>query len=124
MIEKCVLCLALKNEKSKYLYEDEDIAILPTKTMKGHRKRVMIISKKHISYDRMKSREKTHLSFFIGFCKRYFDEEPTFALCEPTYATIKDHWHLIACDWFGEEDIKQLHYTPHKAISTNVEWKP
>ena len=58
------------------------------------------------------------------FCKTFFDEEPTFALCEPTYASIKGHWHRVACDWKGEEDLEKLHYTEHRAIATKVKYEP
>jgi len=84
----------------------------------------MIVSKDH------NVRETSYItrflrSKFIDFCKNYFDEEPTFALVDSTYASIPEHWHVIACDWYATpEEMKQLHYTPHKAISTKVEWKP
>jgi len=120
---ECKLCKALKNEKDKYLYEDEEIVILPTKNMKQHNKRIMIISKEHIE-EPAPFYSDAWLAKFILFCKDYFDEEPTFALCQPTYATIPDHWHRIACDWKGNEDIEQLHYTPHVALKTKVRWRP
>lgn len=119
----CKLCNALKNEKDKYLYEDNDIVILPTKTKKGHHKRIMIISKDHnMNNDNLAT--KFFLIDFVDFCKDYFNEEPTFTLVESTYASIPNHWHRIACDWFGTpKEIKQLHYTPHQSISTNKEWE-
>jgi len=121
---KCKLCNALENEKDKYLYEDEFCVILPTKNMKGHHKRVMIVSKEHDVKDG-DSLTRFLIVRFIKFCEEYFDEEPTFALVEPTYASIPDHWHIIACDWFGTpEEMQQLHYTPHQALPTKVEWKP
>jgi len=120
--EDCPLCKALKKEKDKYLYEDENIVILPTKNMKGHNKRIMVLIKHHRMFT---SNESEYLKVFIEFCKKYFDEEPTFALCEPTYASVRGHWHRIACDWHGtDKEIKQLHYTPHQSIKTKVEWKP
>ena len=120
----CPLCKALMNEKDKFLYEDEYAVILPTKNMKGHRKRIMVVTKKH-NVNEESSIAKLIIEKFIGFCKIYFDEEPTFALCEPTYASIKDHWHRIACDWNGtEKEIEQLHYTPHVAIQTELRWQP
>jgi len=120
---KCKLCLALENEKDKYLFEDDECVILPTKNMKGHNKRIMIVSKDHYVTDNSFI-SKILLTRFIAFCKEYFDEEPTFALCQSTYATIPDHWHRIACDWKGNEDIEQLHYTPHVALKTKVRWRP
>jgi len=120
---KCKLCKALEKEKDKYLYEDDDIVVLPTKNLKGHNKRIMAISKEHVKNPSHLDEDEWIL-IFIQFCKGYFDEEPTFALCESTYATIPNHWHKIACDWKGNEDIKQLHFTPHRAINTYVRWNP
>jgi len=119
---KCKLCEAIKNEKPIFMFED--YIIVSTKNMKGHHKRIMIISKGH-QKDLTPIENQHVMSVFTLFCQNYFDEEPTFALVDSTYASIPDHWHRIACDWFGTpEEIKQLHYTPHQAIKTKKEWKP
>jgi len=111
------MCDILKREKKEFLYEDKQCFIVKTKNMKGHKKRVMIVSKEH-SKTLDRTIEKRLLGFFVVWCKSYFDE-PTFALVEPTYATHPEHWHRIACDWNGtKKEIKQLHYTPHIAYST------
>ena len=125
-MHKCALCKALKKEKDKFVYEDEYVVYLPTKNMKGHHKRLMVSIKDHISYDEINPiLEEKIITNFITFCKGYFDEEPTFALCESTYCTIPKHWHLVACDWFGyPEEVQQLHYTPHESISTFKKWEP
>jgi len=123
-MKDCPLCKAIKEEKDKILYEDNEIIILPTKYKKGHHKRIMAISTKH-SPELSPLLEEMSLQHFIKFCKNYFDEEPTFALVEPTYATVPEHWHRIACDWFTTpKERKQLNYTPHQAIQTKVKWKP
>jgi hypothetical protein len=120
---KCALCQAVKNEKNKYLYEDNWCVIIPTKNKKGHHKRIMIVSKDH-NVKEGQSLTRFLTSMFITFCINYFDEEPTFALVESTYASVPEHWHKIACDWYATpEELKQLHYTPHRAIKTNVRWE-
>lgn len=122
----CNLCDALQKEKDKILFQNHDIFVIPTKDMKGHHKRIMVISKKHLSYNQVPNRKSLQwVSELIKFSMKYFDEEPTYALCESTYCTIPDHWHKIACDWFGtSEEITQLHYTSHIACPTEVKWKP
>jgi len=122
----CPLCKALQKEKDKYLYEASNFVILPTKKMKGHHKRIMIVYKTHVSYKNLqKEIECILINKFIQFSKKYFDEEPTFALVESTYATIPEHWHMIACDWFATpKEREQLNYTPHQSIKTKVKWKP
>jgi len=124
MSKECVLCKALEKEKKKFLFENERIVILPTKNMKGHHKRIMIITKEHVATPHIVL-QRSYLRVFREFCKEYFDEQPTYALVESTYATIPGHWHKIACDWYGtEKEKKQLLYTPHQALKTNVGWKP
>jgi len=118
-MRECKLCQAIKNELP--LYEDKNFVILHTKNMKGHHKRIMIVYKKHLK--RIPD-EKACLRKFKEFCYGYFNEEPTYALVEGTYASIPNHWHKIACDWFGKEDDKQLKYTPHSALQTKVKWEP
>jgi hypothetical protein len=44
-MSECPLCRALKNEKDKILFQDDDVTILPTKDTYGHKKRIMVISK-------------------------------------------------------------------------------
>ena len=119
---KCKLCEAVKKEKPIFAFEE--YVILSTKNMKGHHKRIMLVSREH-KKSLAPIEERHVMDIFTIFCQHHFDEEPTFALVESTYASIPDHWHKIACDWFGtEEEIKQLHYTPHIAIKTKVGWKP
>jgi len=125
-MKDCALCKALKNEKDKYLYEDTELVFLPTKNKKGHHKRIMVITKEHMKAPPDEIYEDLWIDDFISFCKQYFNEEPTFVLCESTYSSIPDHWHLIACDWLSddEKEMKQLFYTPHRAIPTKVKWAP
>lgn len=122
----CPLCKALQNEKDKFIHEEKDMVILSTKYMKGHHKRIMLIPKRHIPYEKVSKIEDRNWSVrFIAFCRDYFDEEPTFAICGNDFCTVPDHFHIIACDWFGApEEIQQLHYTSHVAIKTKVTWKP
>ena len=114
---ECPLCRAIINEE--ILYQDGNIIVLETKGLKCHNKRIMAILVDHET-NISPLCELVYLNSFVEFCKDYFDEEPTFALVDSTYATIKDHWHRIACDWKGVEDLCQLLYTPHKAIQTNI----
>ena len=121
--ESCPLCQALINETDRFIKETSLYVILPTKSLKGHHKRVMIVLKSHLKDTR---HHAVVLREFKEFCKEYFDEEPTCAICEPKYATIPDHWHIIACDWLTDDpkEAQQLKYTPHRAIETNKEWRP
>jgi hypothetical protein len=80
----------------------------------------------HIPYSKVNPHQlKRWAEPFHKFCVDYFDEEPTFALVNPDFCSIPDHWHMIACDWFGTpEELQQLHYTTHNAFRTKVKWSP
>ena len=121
--ENCPLCQALLKERHLFLKETDLYVILPTKTLKGHKKRIMVLLKSHLPDTRYHC---VIMREFEEFCKEYFCDEPTCAICESTYATIPDHWHRLACDWdtTDKKELQQLMYTPHKAIKTNKEWKP
>jgi len=123
---KCRLCEIPSDPTENILFENSLYYIVETKKMKGHHKRIMVVTKKHISYEAINPQLVQKIMIkFISFCKTYFDEQPTFALVESTHATLPDHWHKVACDWFATpEELEQLHFTPHIAISTNVQWKP
>lgn len=125
-MENCKLCEALKNEKDKIIWETNDFIVLPTKDMKGHHKRVMLVTKEHIPYDKVRKVQLINWSIrFTAFCREYFDEEPTFAIVGNDYCSIPEHYHVIACDWFGTpEELQQLHYTQHTAVRTKVVWEP
>jgi hypothetical protein len=117
-MSSCRLCDVIKNEDP--LYEDDECIIVNTRFMKGHHKRVMIISKAHYSnLDAPEDLAQRLMQTLIRFGKPYFDEEPTFAICEPTYCSIPEHWHRIASDWIGP-DVYWVNYTPHIAVSTNT----
>jgi len=117
-LEECRLCRIINNENDKFLYEDEFVIIVPTNKMKGHKKRIMIVSKSHLDNN---IEITTFEDIFRKYCYEYFDEEPTCIIASPEYATITNHWHRIACDWIGE-DMLQCWYTPHLAIKTKGKW--
>jgi hypothetical protein len=92
----CPLCnLDLKKEK-KY-YEDECFIILKTKTAKGHRERIMIIYRQHRHTIPQKAYEHA-LDTLTRIGKRIFSYTPKFVIMDTTFATINDHWHLVATD--------------------------
>jgi len=103
----CPLCeLDLKNEK--IYYEDESFIVLRTKTLKGHRERVMIVYKKHEHTIPYKAYEHAlHILSNIG--RKVFSYTPKFVIMDTTFATINDHWHLVATDLDPKsEDFDQV----------------
>ena len=103
----CPLCeLDLKNEK--IYYEDESFIVLRTKTLKGHRERVMIVYKKHEHTIPYKAYERA-LDILSKIGRKVFSYTPKFVIMDTTFATINDHWHLVVSDLDPKsEDFDQI----------------
>jgi hypothetical protein len=103
----CPLCeLNLKEEKV-YL-EDETFLVLRTKKLKGHRERVMIVHKRHEHEPSYKAVERA-LDILTKMGRRLFSYTPKFVIMDSTFATINDHWHLVASDLDPKsEDFDQI----------------
>ncbi len=103
----CPLCeLAL--EKEKIYYEDKSFIVLRTKTLKGHRERIMIVSRQHEHTIPYKAYEHA-LDLISKIGRKVFSYTPKFAILDTTFATINDHWHLVATDLDPKsEDFNQI----------------
>jgi hypothetical protein len=92
----CPLC-NLDLEKEKKYYEDQSFIVLKTKTAKGHRERIMIIYKRHEHTIPQNAYERA-LDVLTEIGKTAFSYTPKFVIMDTTFATINDHWHLVATD--------------------------
>lgn len=91
----CPLCeLDLKKEKA--YFEDGSFVVLRTKDMKGHRERIMIVYKQH-QHTISRSAYERALDI-LSKVGRVFSYTPKFVIMDTTFATINDHWHLVATD--------------------------
>ena len=107
MMIECPLC-KLDLTKEKIFYEDDSFIILRTKTLKGHKERIMIVIKPHIhSLSMMEVDVALGLLERIG--RRAFNYTTKFVIMDSTFATIQEHWHLVATDLDPEtEDFEQI----------------
>jgi hypothetical protein len=103
----CPLCeLNLKEEK--VYFEDDTFLVLRTKKLKGHKERVMIVYKRHEHELPNKAVERA-LDILTKIGRRLFSYTPKFVIMNSTFATIKDHWHLVASDLDPKsEDFDQI----------------
>jgi hypothetical protein len=92
----CSLCNLDLTKEKKY-YEDQSFMVLKTKTAKGHRERIMIIYKRHEHTIPQNAYEHA-LDVLTGIGKTVFSYTPKFVIMDTTFATINDHWHLVATD--------------------------
>jgi len=95
-MDGCRLCeLNLKDEL--VYYEDDYIAILQTKDMKGHKERLMVINKEHVTDVSWKFFRHT-MKKTIEIGKKVFSYTPKFIIMDSTFSIIKLHWHLVCTD--------------------------
>jgi hypothetical protein len=117
----CPLCeLNLKEEKVHF--ENDSFIVLETKKLKGHRKRIMIVYKRH--EHELPYRAVEHaLDVLTKIGRKLFSYTPKFVIMDSTFATINDHWHLVATDLDPKsEDFDQILATRWiKVIDNTVE---
>jgi len=103
----CPLC-NLDLEKEKKYYEDKSFIILRTKTVKGHKERIMIVYRRHEHTVPQKAYEHA-LDRLSEIGRQVFAYTPKFVIMDTTFATINDHWHLVATDLDpASEDFNQI----------------
>ncbi len=93
--------------------------LVRTKTMKGHRERLMLLSKEHVKSLDEQSVGEAYLHLMrIG--SRFFSYVKQWAIFEPAYATVQDHWHRIISDLDSKaQDYEQILKTPRTIVSNN-----
>ncbi len=92
----CPLCELKLNEEKVY-FEDGSFIVLATKKLKGHKERIMIVYKRH--EHELPYRAVEHaLDVLTEIGRNLFSYTPKFVIMDSTFATINDHWHLVATD--------------------------
>ena len=104
----------LANERIHY--NRRGILILDTKDKKGHKERIMVITKKHgVRHSGEILNEAIIRLISIG--KKIFDTD--FALLSDKYSSTKHHWHIVSSDLDeGAKDYQQIMETPLVLITT------
>ena len=115
----CPLCgLNLKDEK--VYFEDDSFFVLWTKRLKGHKERIMIVYKRHQHELPYKAVERA-LDILTKMGRTLFRYTPKFVIMDSTFATINDHWHLVATDLNPKsEDFDQILATRWLRIVDNT----
>lgn len=106
MIE-CVFC-TLELSQEKIFYQDDYFVVMRTKTLKGHKERIMIVAKPHV-HTLTAFEEDAAISILERVGRKIFVYAPKFVVMDSTFATIKEHWHLVATDLDPKsEDYEQI----------------
>ncbi|TMI21045.1 hypothetical protein E6H31_07375 [Candidatus Bathyarchaeota archaeon] len=109
----CPLC---KISDAEVLAEFPRWRLARTKTMKGHRERLMLYHKEHLkALDEQSIGEAYILLSKIG--SKFFSYADKWAIFDPVYATVPDHWHRVASDLDRNAlDYEQILKTPRMII--------
>ena len=112
----CSLCNIPEQE---VLVEFQRWRLVRTKTMKGHKERLMLFHKDHVkTLDEGSIGEAYLLLMRAG--SKFFSYTDKWAIFEPVYATVPDHWHRVASDLDeNAQDYGQILKTPRMIISNH-----
>src|SRR3989449_3630926 len=115
-VELCPLCRISQGE---VIVEFERWKLARTKTMKGHKERLMLYHKDHVkTLDEGSIGEAYLLLMKAG--SKFFSYTDKWAIFEPVYATVPDHWHRVASDLDeNAQDYGQILKTPRMIISNH-----
>jgi hypothetical protein len=112
----CPLCTIPDEE---VLMEFPRWKLARTKTMKGHKERLMIYHKDHTKTLDEQSVGEAHM-ILLTIGQKFFNYTKQWGIFEPVYATVPDHWHRVASDLdLGSEDYEQILKTPRLIIDTD-----
>ncbi len=109
----CALCHLPRGE---VLAELPKWRLVRTKTMKGHRERLMLCHRDHIKILDEQSVGEAYLTLLMMGVK-FFSYAKEWAIFEPVFATVPDHWHRVASDLDNtSDDYEQILKTPRIII--------
>jgi len=74
-------------------YEDDRVAVVRTKDMKGHRERIMVVVKRH-SREVPEAEARYAIRRLVEVGRRVFDGD--FLILEDTHSRWRDHWHRVS----------------------------
>ena len=113
----CSLCNIPEQE---VLVEYQRWRLVRTKTMKGHKERLMLLHKNHVrTLDEGSIGEAYLLMMKAG--SKFFSYADKWAIFEPVYATVPGHWHRVASDLDeNAQDYDQILKTPRMIIDNHA----
>jgi hypothetical protein len=87
-----------------------------TKTMKGHKERLMLYHKEHLKTLDEQSIGEAYI-LLSKIRSTFYSYTDKWAIFEPVYATVPDHWHRVASDLDeNAQDYRQILKTPRLII--------
>ena len=98
--------------------ENEKIIVVETQNKKGHKNRIMVLTKEHGVHHSREILDEA-IQEFIAISKQIFDED--FILLSDRHSSINYHWHIVASDLDPEaDDYNQILNTPYVLIKNKL----
>ena len=109
----CLLC-NLDLTKERVHYNNGAILIVDTKAKKGHKERIMLLTRKHgVQHD--KENLNKAVEKLISVSRQIFNED--FALLTDRFSSTNYHWHIVVSDIDPKaDDYQQIMKTPYVLI--------
>ena len=113
---RCPLC---NMPESEIIAEFQRWRLARTKTMKGHKERLMLLYREHVrDLDEGSVGEAYSILMRVG--SKFFSYTDKWAIFDPDFATIPDHWHRVASDLDERaEDYEQILKTPRMIVENH-----
>jgi diadenosine tetraphosphate (Ap4A) HIT family hydrolase len=108
----CPLCTIPQHET--LLYEDDKVYLVSTKDQKGHKVRVMSVSKRH-TVEPTFEEQITAIGVLINYMQRVMKERDWYIVSNK-YASIPLHFHIIAVDEPIEDEQDKLFFLTPKVV--------
>jgi hypothetical protein len=103
------------------IYEDARMKVLRTKKLKGHKERIMVVSKSHRTDEMLESDMINQLK---ETGRQIFNYAYKFVILGPDFATVPEHKHFIATDLDSQaEDYEQVMGTTWIKVVSVRAWR-
>lgn len=119
----CPLCDLRMREPENVLAKDNNFLLVRTKFMKGHKERLMILSKEH---DKKGSWQwQYYVSLWKQEIENAFNYTYKIVVLDGKYGSIPEHWHVILTDMESSDtdEHRQMLGTPWLRIIDIKPWK-
>ena len=117
---RCSLCKAVSREPC--IYEDRFVRVLKASKLKGHKNRVMVVTREHVKYVSPWLQDYM-VDVLEKAGRRVFAKEYKFVIMSPINGTVTEHAHFVASDLDPEaDDYDQVLATPWVRVVDTKYW--
>jgi len=109
---ECPLCSIPLREI--LLYEDDKIYLVSTKDLKGHKVRMMVVTKRHTTKPNFKE-QITAIGKLIEYMSNLMKDQDWYIVSNK-FATVPQHWHVMSCDFPLEDEEDPLFASTPKVV--------